>query len=97
MKKAIILSLVFLLSFPAQYAIAQSQTSKRCEATTQQGTRCKNKAVNNTKYCQVHQSKSQVARKCKAKTKNGTRCSRQAKTAGYCAQHYKMYREGKLK
>lgn len=34
---------------------------------------------------------------CKAKTKSGSRCSRAAKTSGYCTQHYKMYKEGKLK
>lgn len=95
MIKALFLSIMLLMSFPVQNAIAQTQP-KRCEATTKKGTRCKNKAVNNTKYCQVHQSKSASVQQCKAKTKKGTRCSRGAKTGGYCAQHYKMYVEGKL-
>ena len=95
MKKVIILSMVFLLCFPTQCMLAQSQPSKRCEATTKKGTRCKNKAVNNTKYCKVHQAKSPSVSQCKAKTKKGTRCSREAKNSGYCKQHYNMYFEGK--
>lgn len=44
---------------PTQGLYAQSSTTaKRCEATTKKGTRCKNTAVNKTKYCQVHQAKS---------------------------------------
>lgn len=93
--KALLLSLLLFLSFPMQNAIAQTQP-KRCEATTKKGTRCKNQAVNNTKYCQVHQAKSPTIEQCKARTKSGTRCSRAAKTSGYCTQHYKMYIEGKL-
>lgn len=88
--------MVFLLSFPTEYMLAQSQPSKRCEAITKKGTRCKNDAVNNTKYCQVHQAKLPSVSQCKAKTKSGTRCSREAKTSGYCKQHYKMHQEGKI-
>lgn len=93
--KVLLLSLMLLVSAPTLYASPQNQSTKRCEATTQKGTRCKNKAVNNTKYCQVHQAKSQPVKKCKATTKDGTRCSRDAKTSGYCKQHYKMHKEGK--
>ena len=88
--------LLLFLSCPTQDVIAQKQPYKRCEATTKKGARCKNKAVNNTKYCQVHQAKSPSVKQCKANTKNGTRCAREAKTSGYCKQHYKMYKEGKL-
>ena len=95
MIKALLLSIMLFVSFPTQYAIAQKQP-KRCEATTKKGTRCKNNAVNNTKYCQVHKAKSPSVQQCKAKTKNGTRCSREAKTSGYCTQHYRMHLEGKL-
>lgn len=95
MIKAIILSIMLFVCYPPQNAIAQSQP-KRCEATTKKGTRCKNEAVNNTKYCQVHQAKSPSVQQCKAKTKSGTRCSRAAKTSGYCTQHYNMHLEGKL-
>ena len=95
MIKALLLSVMLFVSIPTQNVIAQPQP-KRCEATTKKGTRCKNNAVNNTKYCQVHQAKSPSVQQCKAKTKSGTRCSREAKTSGYCTQHYKMYLEGKI-
>lgn len=95
MIKTLFLSIVLFVSVSTQYIIAQPQP-KRCEATTKKGTRCKNKAVNNTKYCQVHQAKSPSVQQCKAKTKSGTRCSREAKMSGFCSQHYKMYLKGKL-
>ena len=95
MIKALLLTFMLLCSCPAQYVIAQAQP-KRCEATTKKGTRCKNKAVKKTKYCQVHQAKSPSVQQCRAKTKKGTRCTREAKTSGYCKQHYKIFREGKL-
>lgn len=93
--KTILLSLMLLVSAPTLYVSAQSQPAKRCEATTKKGTRCKNQAVNSTKYCKVHQAKSPSVKQCKATTKNGTRCSRAAKESGYCKQHYNMYKEGK--
>ena len=93
--KAALLSILLLLSIPTQSVIAQTQP-KRCEATTKKGTRCKNKALKNSKYCQVHQAKSPNVQQCKAKTQSGTRCSRAAKTDGYCTQHYKMHLEGRL-
>lgn len=95
MIKTILFSFMLLLAAPAQNISAQAKTSTRCEATTQQGTRCKNKTVNNTKYCQVHQSKLKAPVKCKAKTQENKRCSRDATKAGYCTQHYKMYAKGK--
>lgn len=96
--RVFIFSLMLLLSFPTLCVSAQNQPAKRCEATTKKGTRCKNTAVNNTKYCQVHQAKSPNVQQCKAKTKtkSGSRCSREAKTSGYCKQHYQMHLEGKL-
>ncbi len=93
--RAAFLSILLLLSVPPQPVIAQNQ-SKRCEATTKKGTQCKNKAINNTNYCQVHQAQSPNVAQCKARTQSGTRCSRPAKTAGYCTQHYKMHREGRI-
>ena len=100
--KALLFSLFLLLSLPTQFAIAQTQTQnqppkKRCEATTKKGTRCKLEAIENSKFCYVHQAKAPNVQQCKAKTKSGSRCSRAAKTSGYCTQHYKMYQEGKLK
>ena len=93
--KATLLSILLLLSVPTQNVSAQTRP-KQCEAITKKGTRCKNKAIKNTKYCQVHQAKSPNVLQCKAKTQSGTRCSRAAKTEGYCTQHYKMHLEGKI-
>ncbi|MBQ7057164.1 MAG: hypothetical protein IJM84_04375 [Bacteroidaceae bacterium] len=95
MLRTFIISFMLLLAFSTQSVMAQHQPSKRCEATTKQGTRCKNQALNNSKYCRLHQGKAANAEQCKAKTRNGTQCTRKAKNAGYCTQHYKMYGEGK--
>ena len=92
-----VLAAVLMVMTPSQSSYAQSSTTaKRCEATTKKGTRCKNTAVNNTKYCQLHQAKSPNVQQCKAMTKSGSRCSIGAKTSGYCKQHYQMPLEGKL-
>ena len=93
--KAVLLSAMLFLCAPTQSIIAQTRP-KQCEAITKKGTRCKNKAIKNTKYCQVHQAKSPNVLQCKAKTQSGTRCSRAAKTEGYCTQHYKMHLDGKI-
>ncbi len=87
--------LVLLLGLPTQGVVAQIQP-KRCEAITRKGTRCKNHAINKTKYCRVHQAYDPSVPQCKAITKMGTRCSRAAKTAGYCYQHYEMKQAGRL-
>jgi hypothetical protein len=99
MIKAFLISLMLLMSFPAPNVSAQGHPTKRCIATTKKGTRCKNKAVKGSKFCQFHKKKrlnSQVKR-CKAITKTtGKQCSRAVKKNGYCTQHYKMYMEGRL-
>ena len=95
--KSLLLTVALVVISPTQGLYAKSSTTaKRCEATTKKGTRYKNTTVNNTKYCQVHQAKSPTVQQCKAKTKSGSRCSREAKTSGYCKQHYQMHLEGKL-
>ena len=95
--KPLLQTAALMLMTPSHSSYAQSPTTaKRCEATTKKGTHCKNTAVNKTKYCQVHQAKSPNVQQCKAKTKSGSRCSREAKTFGYCKQHYQMHLEGKL-
>ena len=85
-----IVFLMFLVCFPAVYASAQDQSVKRCEAITQKGTHCKNRALRYSSFCQVHKTKSPSVQQCKAKTKNRKRCSREAKISGYCTQHYKI-------
>lgn len=89
--------LVALLCLGPYETYAQTTPSaKRCEAITKKGTRCKNKAVANSRFCRVHQAQNPNVQKCKAITKSGTRCSRAATKAGYCTQHYKMRQEGRL-
>ena len=93
--KSLFICLMLLLSYPAQSVMAQGQPAKRCEAITKKGTRCKNKAVNKTKYCQVHQAKSPAVMQCKAKTKKAS-LQKKICLQGYCKQHYKILNEGKL-
>ena len=95
MLKTIIFSFALLLGAPSTQIFAKPQP-KRCEAITQKGTRCKNQAIENGKYCPMHKSKATSAKKCKAKTKDGKKCSRAAKKQGYCSQHYQMYLKKKI-
>lgn len=71
--------------------------SERCEATTTKNERCKLKKIAGQKYCSVHIGKDNSAKPCKATTQAGTQCKRTATKNGYCQQHYKMKKEGKLK
>lgn len=75
------------------YHLIQDPNVKQCEAKTKKGTRCKYPAEKGSKYCKQHDPK---AVKCKATTRKGTRCSRPATTQGYCQQHYKMHKQGKI-
>lgn len=99
MKKLLFLFMMMLLPCTQLSAndVIQKESTKRCEATTKKGTRCKAKALEKSKYCRAHQANSSKVVQCKAKTKEGTRCTRAAKSSGYCTQHYKMKKEGKLK
>lgn len=89
--------MLLLCMVPIEQAWGEKQSQVRCEAITKKGTRCKNMALERSKYCRVHQANDPKVKQCKAKTKSGMRCSRAAKTSGYCQQHYKMYLEGKIK
>lgn len=95
--KLIVAAMLLLCAAPMEDAWGQGRSQVRCEALTKKGTRCKNKALERSKYCQVHQAKDSNVAQCKAKTKSGTRCSRAAKISGYCQQHYRMYLERKIK
>ena len=94
--KLILAALLLLCAAPTVEVWGQSWSQVRCEAITQKGTRCKNKALERNKYCRVHQAKDANVAQCKAKTKSGMRCSKAAKTMGFCTQHYKMKLEGKI-
>lgn len=72
----------------------KAKTEKtRCQATTQEGTRCKLKAIEGTKYCAVHKNKHNNGPRCKATTQKGTRCKRPAVKQGYCTQHLKQQKK----
>lgn len=79
-----------------QNGFSSNVSNERCEAITQKGTRCKNKALKGSKYCQVHLAKDPRVQQCKARTRKGQRCSRPAKYSGYCKQHYDIKQSGRL-
>lgn len=97
MIKCLFLTAMLFLGAPIQNAYAQQQPQpKQCQATTKKGIRCKRNAEPNSKYCDVHLAKDPKVKQCKATTKSGDRCSRAAKADGYCTQHLKMHKEGKM-
>ena len=87
MLKYLLFTFMLLLASPAQEAYTRTG-QPQCSAMTQKGAKCKNKAQEGSKYCHVHQ-KIPAKDRCKAITQKGTQCSREAKTEGYCTQHYK--------
>lgn len=90
--KRILLTFFLLLATCLTNEVHSSQTRinrPRCVAITQKGTQCKNKAIEGSRYCHVHQSNNPGVQRCKAMTKSGSQCSRAAKKSGYCSQHYK--------
>ena len=95
--KLILAAMLPLCMAPIEQTWGQKQSQVRCEAMTKKGTRCKNMALERSKYCRVHQANDPKVEQCKAKTKQGARCKRTAKASGYCQQHYKMKLQGKIK
>ena len=97
MIKCLFLTAMLFLGAPVYNVYAQPEPKqKQCQATTKKGTRCKREAEPNSKFCDVHQAKDPKVKQCKAMTKSGSRCSRAAKADGYCTQHLKMHKEGKI-
>lgn len=98
--KNLLAILVLMLTMSSCNEVMNQLDSDRCQAFTQNGTRCQNKSTSRSKYCRTHQnkrsgssstSKSKSSKaKCKATTQNGKRCSRPAKKGGFCTQHYKQ-------
>ena len=77
-KSLLLTAALVVISLTLGLYAQSSTTAKRCEATTKKGTRCKNTAVNNTKYCQEHQAKFPTVQQCKVKTKSDYRRDRQS-------------------
>ena len=88
----------FLLSAgsPVEGIPTQALQTHQCEAKTKKGARCKNNALKESKYCQVHKAMDPRVKQCKATTREGKRCSRAATKEGYCTQHYNMHKAGKI-
>ncbi len=91
--KNLLTILVLMLTMSGCNEVMNQLDSDRCQAITQNGTRCQNKSTSRSKYCRTHQKKhsgssSASKGRCKATTQNGGRCSRIAKRGGYCTQHY---------
>ena len=95
--KLIFAAVLLLCSAPTQEVCGQIISQTRCEAITRNGTRCRNKALEQSKYCRVHQANDPKVAQCMEKTQKGSRCRRPSKIAGYCTQHYKMKLQGKVK
>jgi len=91
-KILLLLALSITLSSPS-YASKRPEKAEsektQCHATTQKGTRCKLKVVEESNYCPVHFAQDPRGERCHAITKKGTRCKKLAKKNGYCTQHSK--------
>ena len=73
-QKLILAAMSLLCMAPTVDVWGSGKSQVRCEAITKKGTRCKNKALERSKYCRVHQAKDPNVAQCKAKIKV-TRCN----------------------
>jgi DNA-directed RNA polymerase subunit beta' len=63
----------------------------RCIGVTSSGNRCRNKALEGSRYCRTHEGLAASDGLCKATMKDGRLCPKRAKDAGdYCGQHAKL-------
>jgi len=75
---------------PAQ-AADEEIDEDRCFATTSSGTRCRNKALEASRYCRTHEGQADTDGLCKAIMKDGRPCPKKAKDGGdFCGQHAKL-------
>jgi DNA-directed RNA polymerase subunit beta' len=73
-------------------ANADGETDEdRCVATTSTGNRCRNKALEVSRYCRTHEGLAATDGLCKAIMKDGRVCPKKAKDGGdFCGQHAKL-------
>jgi DNA-directed RNA polymerase subunit beta' len=73
-------------------ANADGETDEdRCVATTSTGNRCRNKALEVSRYCRTHEGLASTDGLCKAIMKDGRVCPKKAKDGGdFCGQHAKL-------
>jgi DNA-directed RNA polymerase subunit beta' len=79
---------------PADEPVEAEDDEDRCFATTGTGLRCRNKALQGSRYCRTHEGLSVTDGLCKAVMKNGKPCPKKAREdSDYCGQHAKLAEE----
>jgi DNA-directed RNA polymerase subunit beta' len=79
---------------PADEPVEAEDDEDRCLATTGTGARCRNKAIEGSRYCRTHEGLSVTDGLCKAVMKNGKPCPKKAREdSDYCGQHAKLAEE----
>ncbi len=76
---------------PVAEPVEAEDDEDRCLATTGTGARCRNKALEGSRYCRTHEGLSITDGLCKAVMKNGKPCPKKAREdSDYCGQHAKL-------
>jgi DNA-directed RNA polymerase subunit beta' len=76
---------------PITEPVEAEDDEDRCLATTGTGARCRNKALEGSRYCRTHEGLSITDGLCKAVMKNGKPCPKKAREdSDYCGQHAKL-------
>jgi DNA-directed RNA polymerase subunit beta' len=76
---------------PIAEPVEAEDDEDRCLATTGTGARCRNKALEGSRYCRTHEGLSITDGLCKAVMKNGKPCPKKAREdSDYCGQHAKL-------
>jgi len=79
---------------PVAEPVEAEDDEDRCLATTGSGARCRNKALEGSRYCRTHEQLSVTDGLCKAVMKNGKPCPKKAREdSDYCGQHAKLAEE----
>jgi hypothetical protein len=79
---------------PIAEPVEAEDDEDRCLATTGTGARCRNKALEGSRYCRTHEGLSITDGLCKAVMKNGKPCPKKAREdSDYCGQHAKLAEE----
>jgi len=70
---------------------ASREDEDRCEAMKADGERCRNKAIEGTRYCRVHEKRAETDGMCKAILGSGKPCRNKAHDDGdYCGIHERL-------
>ena len=77
---------------PTSAAVAEAEepAEGQCEAMTGSGSRCRNKAVEGSRYCRAHEKNAESDGMCKGHYADGRPCKSKAREgSGYCGVHGK--------